>query len=602
MPQPLAINGNLLTLIGTYSNISTVSKFSTVLSTANAKVAANVFSVANENAIGNLNCSYQPLLNQYTVAGKKYQYKNALQAHMNNILPTNYTIFTQVFDVSLSFCQQVNESITTSNTASSYLGTTFTSMNDLTTGGFSSVSTDLPKFGADLKLSGSVINLKHLNEFGLPSRLLLNIKEQGQGFIGFEPELIKIGITKETIAKFGKSTFQFTASVEKQIFQAMQLVTGSSLTQILKVLGCTTPNILKLSDLLDLKKIFPLSFSTLTSPSVQGLSPIFVNGSVNNLFSNLGVPLGVVTTPALASSNTAFATSMKNIKSISTKTVQQIADVVATLQTNAGLGFINALTSPLIPGATVVLNNQAQGGSGAGGTVVLGDLIGSVAGYKVNSAFQNVNSSTTTIVNSGVANVLVNSTNGVFTVMTNTLNGDYGPPTGPITGLPAGPWTPGEPFADLDLAFSTPTYGLTAVAQSSISNVVANIDATYSSQAANGTAAWTILTTKLANETENLALAGVDFAEIAPLPASSMLSWVSSFPQYALDTAAGGAKEIVFGVIDSNTLSGQCVIATIRESENLAKLDAVGVGTDNKIGQYTPLMLNTAALLINSLP
>ena len=89
MTQPLSINGNLVTFIASYGNISTVKSFGNVLTAANTQVAANVFSRANENAIGNLVCSYQPLLNQYTAANITFQYTTALNAHMQSILPND---------------------------------------------------------------------------------------------------------------------------------------------------------------------------------------------------------------------------------------------------------------------------------------------------------------------------------------------------------------------------------------------------------------------------------------------------------------------------------------------------------------------------------
>lgn len=597
MSQPLAINGNLVIFISNYGNISTVKSFGNVLTAANTKVAANVFSVANENAIGNLVCSYQPLLNQYTAANITYQYTTALNAHMQSILPNDYSIFAQVFDLSRGYCQQTNGAIESANRANNYLGTTFTSMDDLVTGGFSSVSTDLPTFGLELKKTGNTINLQVLDLLGLPSQLLLNIKKQGQGFIGFETELLAAGVTSDTIKKIGRNGFTITNTIEHNIFLAMQKVTGTSLKQILTVLGCTVSNVANLSQLLDLKVLLPLSYKSLLAPTSTGSVKIYnTDGSVASQWSNIAPQLSIMTTPALASSNTAFAKSLKHIKGIDTKTIPKIADVVAGLKINTGLTDINALKSPLVPGAANVFSGLGQG-TGTGGTYVLGDVIGSVAGLVLNANWPNVIANTTTIVSSNVANTLTNTTNGVFTVMVNTLNGLYGPPTGPIEGMPTGPWSAGEPYANLNLAFSTASTGLIAVAQTYISNVTANITSQYSTQAANGTAGWTKLVNKLITENQAIANLPVPISDITHGTATTMFSWVTSFSDYAKDSEPGGAKDVILGVVDSTTLSGQSVIATLRESENIAKLKSAGIQSDNQIGQYTPMMINTASFL-----
>jgi len=597
MTQPLSINGNLVTFIASYGNISTVKSFGNVLTAANTQVAANVFSRTNENAIGNLVCSYQPLLNQYTAANITFQYTTALNAHMQSILPNDYSIFVQVFDLSRGYCQQTNGAIESANRANNYLGTTFTSMDDLVTGGFSSVSTDLQEFGGDLQKSGYVINLRNLQSFGLPSQLLLNIKQQGQGFIGFETELVAACIKADTIKKFGKVGYIITNTVEKSIYTAMTKVTGNALTQILKVLTCSTPNILNLAQLLDLRLLLPNSYTSLLAPTPSGNAKIFTStGAVQSQWSTLGIDLGIMTTPALGSSNTAFAKSLKHIKGIDSKTVPKIADVVAGLQINTGLADINALKSPLVPGAANVFSGLGQG-TGTGGIYVLADVIGSVAGIGLNEYWPPVIANTTSIVSTNVANTLTNTTNGVFTVMVNTLNGTYGPPTGPIEGMPTGPWTAGEPYANLNLAFSTASTGLIAVAQTYISNVTANITSQYSTQAANGTAGWTKLVNKLITENQAIANLPVPISDITHGTATTMFSWVTGFSDYAQDSETGGAKDVILGVVDSTALSGQSVIATLRESENIAKLKSAGIQSDNQIGQYTPMMINTASFL-----
>jgi len=89
----------------------------------------------------------------------------------------------------------------------------------------------------------------------------------------------------------------------------------------------------------------------------------------------------------------------------------------------------------------------------------------------------------------------------------------------------------------------------------------------------------------------------VPISDITHGTSTTMFSWVTSFSEYAQDSETGGAKDVILGVVDSTTLSGQSVIATLRESENIAKLKSAGIQSDNQIGQYTPMMINTASFL-----
>jgi hypothetical protein len=65
----------------------------------------------------------------------------------------------------------------------------------------------------------------------------------------------------------------------------MTKITGTTLTQVLQVLGVTTANINTMADLLNPYKLFPNSFQTLTVTGTNGVSQnIYLNssGAVNS--------------------------------------------------------------------------------------------------------------------------------------------------------------------------------------------------------------------------------------------------------------------------------------------------------------------------------
>lgn len=605
MTAPLAVNANLLSYINTYANIATVSAYGNVLASANAQVAANNFSSNNENALGNIVCTYQPLLNQVTdsASGLKTQFTTLLLNHVNTILPSDYTIFIQLFNISSSYCQQINNFTSSATVVKNYLGSTFVNINSLTTGGFSQVSTNLNSFGSDLFKTGYTINFANLGQLGLPSQLLKNIRAQAQGFIVVDEELKALNVPDTIIANLKRANFKPALNVEKAIFVAMTKITGARLTQVLSILKCTTTNITVMAQLLDPKYLFPTSYKTLLSPTSAGFANIYNdNGSVNDVFTTVKVntfkaQLLVVTNSDLASSNTALSQSLLQIKTLSDKTAIEIGPIIQSLQSTTSLPLVNAQTNPLNPDAANIYK-YTDPGTGADGTLIIGDVIGSVAGYGLNDNWTLVNNGLSNIISANLAWTLTNSGNGLFPVMVQTLNGAYGPATGPITGLPSGPWSAGEPFANLDAAFDDTTYGLIKVGTTQIANVVAAITTSSSGNKNLSNNAWNNMYQKVVSENVSLAKIPIDIAnDITHGGTETCMSWMQSFKDYALDTQTGGAVTVIRGVIDISTLPGQTIEGTIIEQQNLAKLRAAGLYNDNEIGTTTPLMINSAAYL-----
>ena len=69
------------------------------------------------------------------------------------------------------------------------------------------------------------------------------------------------------------------------MYTAMTKITGTTLTEVLQILGVTTPNINTMADLLNPYKLFPNSFQTLTVIGTNGVSQnIYLNssGAVNS--------------------------------------------------------------------------------------------------------------------------------------------------------------------------------------------------------------------------------------------------------------------------------------------------------------------------------
>ena len=193
------------------------------------------------------------------------------------------TKFIQAFYAAQAFAQQTNDFILSAVNANTYLGGTFTNTNDQITGYITATTTDMPAFADDLAKLGNLIDLNNLDNLGLPSALIRQISTISGGVPSISPILADNGVDVVVVANLNDPKATFTDTVEKQLYTAMQFVTGDALAQVLQVLGVTTPGITTMADLLDITKILPTSYPSLTVPVAAGLANIYVpnTSSVN---------------------------------------------------------------------------------------------------------------------------------------------------------------------------------------------------------------------------------------------------------------------------------------------------------------------------------
>jgi len=134
------------------------------------------------------------------------------------------------------------------------------------------------------------------------------------------------------------STNEFN-TLQKKAYQAMAAIDADCLEYVLDVLGVVTPNIKTMADLLDLKKILPESWISLTVPSAAGGVVLLFNpdGSVNpevqaalNSSVAIVLPAGCdelakIIPPDQAVVNKAFQAGLQNVGGISTTTLPRVA-------------------------------------------------------------------------------------------------------------------------------------------------------------------------------------------------------------------------------------------------------------------------------------
>lgn len=272
---PITANTNLSNNISQYTSVSVVSRFANIVSSGyiNQNIVANSFP-ALVNAIPT---AYQGTLGSGTMTA-------AIAFQANRIVvPGDLGKFAQIFSQAQAFVTQTNQLINTAVNANSAPNTTaYSGSDNLITGGFSDISLAFPAFGTDLARLGNLINLNNLDNLGSPAALLKQIADLSNPTPGLQTALLRVGIPQDIVDDL--SNARWTDRLQKLAYDAMTQVTGTDLSQILRLLKITTPGIQTMADLLNPIKIFPLSYNSLTAPTNNGLRAIYINqaGNVNS--------------------------------------------------------------------------------------------------------------------------------------------------------------------------------------------------------------------------------------------------------------------------------------------------------------------------------
>jgi len=279
----------------------------------------------------------------------------------------------------------------------------------------------------------------------------------------------------------------------------------------------------------------------------------------------------------------AISVSLQQVKNIVNLDLPTLANSCINTVTTKNLSLINALTQPVPASVAEFYSTNYATGSGPDGTLVLTDMLGACVGVtyidQLNNCVSIINSMTT-----------LTTLTSVYSRMSNTVNGVYGNPvTGPIV-IPVGPAA--GTYADADAAFQS---GLIPSAVSAIGNVVAT-------DAANTTLLNTEFNTmaqKVINENTNLSLASIDVLTLLSTNRGPVMSFVQAIPDYGLDKTQNGAAWVLEQVADTTTLGGQAIVGCLREGQNIAVLNAAGIGQDTAIPS-TPSVEPPSANLISS--
>jgi hypothetical protein len=370
--QGIAVPATLTNAVSSYNSISFVSNLNSAIAAAPGfGISANIVTTLKTLASNACPALGSSVPGSY--AGMNVLLPVSEPGGFGNLVANNAAMylgdgsvdkFCQIFQIAAGYRQSANDLICSAVNATTYLGPTFTTMNDLITGQLTAANLALKCFGADVAKSGNLLNLGKLDDFGTPASVLQQISEQAGITSGtlscIATKLAEFGLTQSDIillatpeASERTPTENEFNTLQKRAYAAMVAIDGDCLTYALDILDAVIPDIANLGDLLDLKKVFPTSWPSMTvistapntvidpnTPPSPGSTSILIfepDGAVNpaiqaalNDSTAITLPAGCdelakIIPPDQAVANKAFQSSLQQVTGISTITAPQLA-------------------------------------------------------------------------------------------------------------------------------------------------------------------------------------------------------------------------------------------------------------------------------------
>ena len=567
----------------------------------------------------------------------------------------SYKDFINSFQITSGFLDNSNRTVNTLTNASTFLKNTYSNNNDLMTADLTGVNLATTAFGQDLINTGKVIDLSNISKFGLPSILLRTLNKYNSVTNSLSYALLSSGLSASDINNIISGNLVPTQTQEQQIYGSFSVIENQDLVNILIPLNCTTVGLTSLIDLLNLQKLFPNSYQSLTVPiynsapgptNAKTYYSIYDNGGVNSQLSNPQV-IEAIGSFGIAPQSTAIPQSVPAAVVAGDTTIAQTrqaglaarsvgrridAESIYYIEDN-GIG----LTEPTL-NATSNYQPIAVGfGAYSRGTVpddisittgafsFAMQQVTNIQNVPVEKIAQVVFNLETTVGLPLVAGTDVPVNTSLTTIGLDQLaygsgpNGSYTMSDffGSMSGLPY-QWTDiknaitqiqtttlATIYYNIYNTIATASTDVSATVQTYIDSANAEI---ASILASNPTIAnqlnrmWNLTGTQLTNEQRARDIALVPVAVPKSVRSSSFptsnIGYVNSMSEYAKRTEPHMHSQTLEAISDLMTAGGQSQIALLRSLRNQSKLNAVGIPLDNNIPS-TPNALSNKILLGN---
>lgn len=312
------------------------------------------------------------------------RFTDQLWIQANNILGNgDLSKFLQSMDSMQSVKDESDQYINALEGVKDSTVATFDSMDDLSTGSVASVSKASTLFADDLENAGQLIELSRLDTFGTPEYIMRIMDGRGL-FAFFKPEIesAKLSIGGLTAKLLELEEDQVPPIIQKKFYQALQLITGKRLADFLTLLEVKTNGLQSAADILNVAKLFPRSFYTITAPTVNGLEKVYENklGAVNEKFSQLGKEFYSVLPKDQIDAAYAVRESLLQVRNITQISATGLIDVTRKLESNFGLDVVNNLSVPVPSNVQSFYDNEFAQGTGVAGRYYIADGVGTPAG------------------------------------------------------------------------------------------------------------------------------------------------------------------------------------------------------------------------------
>lgn len=542
------------------------------------------------------------------------EYTTILEQHAENLFPTilnapavpqsyldtNNQLFVQYALIAMGQKESANKYINSAlNATDDLCAGIYINQDALMTGNISSVNYNVQGWGEELINTGVLFDFATLDNLGTPQAIIESlIRANMLGLISDELTTQGIDVVRLVKAINDNPTRVLSPIVQKRCYDAFSLVTGNKLRNILKAMDFVTGGLSTLQDLLDLTKVFPQTFATLSAPDNGVLKNIYLaNSTPQPWVLNLTSPIIAVIPEAQAKTNWAFVISLGQIQGILNSTPQQIGSAASTMEASSGLPFTGQLTEPLpLSTATFILDSMGEG-SGPDGTYYLSDLVGAPGGLPFNDNMNTIVANMDAVYADGGFNDIEE----ILLIMRDVLGGNNTPRVDFDDNSGSGPFfitiQPGFPAAGIYSDGSNYNYTaalLALIAEQDIA--VAAYIAAYPNEHAVTLDAFVTSLAGVVGGIQQLWEAEVKFTltyltefetgdpTLNGIPANkkTTLAFTENLGQYGKQTDKGNIASILEAMV-TNTQGGNAIIAAMREGRNQAQLDAAGVSSANQI-------------------
>jgi hypothetical protein len=300
--------------------------------------------------------------------------------------------------------------------------------------------------------------------------------------------------------------------------------------------------------------------------------------------------------PDQALANKALAISLQQISGITNMTLPMLANAVVNLETTRDLPQISSLEEA-VPASVANYYINTLGNNGQ--PLVVCDVLGIAAGYKVTDAFINTVST--------LANTNVTYLTTIYQTMNSVVGNVYGDPiNGPVT-IPPGRPAAGTYYSDVGNVGNVGNVVLATAADNAFTggsggdpdgNVfpatgpglfsvaypeIANIGSSNPSQVSALNSYFNSMAAQVTLEKSLQAQAQIDFANLTPNSRPTVYSLIYSLPYNGQQNEQGGLFQFWEGVANINTFTGQAIVAVMREGHNQTYLNNAGIQTNNHV-------------------